>query len=110
MHAARAVVRDRDGLGEHAAGLAVVPLGIEQVDVHGEHHAGAELVADRLERAFVGAQRVVAVARIFERRETVAVDAGLADAEPEPVMTSRTASIAVGDLRARLEQVESPLR
>ena len=38
---------------------------------------------------------MVAVARIFERRETVAVDAGLADAEPARTISSLTASIAV---------------
>src|SRR4051812_34743829 len=66
MHPPRAVLGDRDGLGEYAAGLAVVPLRIEQIDIHREHHAGPELVADRLQRAFVGAERVVAVARIFQ--------------------------------------------
>src|SRR5258707_3815342 len=65
---ARAVVGDDDGLGEHAAGLAVSPFRIEQVDVHGKHHAGAEFVPDRLERRGVATLRVVAVAGRFERR------------------------------------------
>src|SRR5262249_52441474 len=68
---ARAIVGDDDGLGEHAAGFAVSPLRIEQVDVHGKHHAGAEFVPDRLEGAHVGALGVVAVAGIFERGEPV---------------------------------------
>src|SRR5499427_1054582 len=78
---ARAILGDDDGLREDAAGFAAAPFRIEQVDVHGEYHAGAEFVPDRLERAHVGALGVVAVAGIFERGESVPMDAGFADAE-----------------------------
>src|SRR6516164_10701770 len=81
---ARAILGDDDGLGEYAAGFAVAPFRIEQVDVHGEHHAGAEFVADRRKRPQVGALGVVAVAGIFERRQSVPVDASFADAEAAP--------------------------
>src|SRR3954447_9673864 len=107
MHPPRPVAGDDDGLGEHAAGLAVHPFRIEQVDVHGEHHAGLELVADRLQRALVGAERVVAVARIFQRSETMAVDAGLADAEAGAGDDVAHRIHRGGYFCARLEQAEA---
>src|ERR1043166_7977275 len=82
MHPPRPGLRDLDRLGEHAAGLAVLPPRVEQVDVEGKHHAGLEAVAHHLDRLAVGGDRMVAVARIFQRGEAVAVDAGLADREP----------------------------
>src|SRR5689334_18041218 len=81
MHAARAGFSDLDRLGEHAAGLAVLPLRIEQVDVEREHHARLEAVAHHLDRLAVGGDGVMAVARIFQRGETVAVDASFTDRE-----------------------------
>src|SRR5271166_7014100 len=82
VHALRAGLRDLHRLGEHAAGLAVAPARIEQVDVEGEHHARLEPVADDLDRLAVGGDGVVAIARVLKRSETVAVNAGLADAKP----------------------------
>src|SRR5262249_62196163 len=67
VHPARAGFGDVDSLGEDAAGLAIAPPGVEQVDVEREHHAGPKLIADRLDGALIGLERVVAVARMFER-------------------------------------------
>ena len=58
-----------------------MPVRVEQVDVEREVHARLESVADHLDRLAVGGDGVVAVARIFERGEAVALDASLADAE-----------------------------
>src|SRR5262245_15847158 len=81
MHAAGAIRRDLDRLREDAAGLAVFPLRVEQVDVECEHHAGFKAIADDLDRIAIGSDSVVPEARIFQRCEPVAVDAGLADRE-----------------------------
>src|SRR5688572_20290298 len=81
MHPPRAGVGDLYGLGEYAAGLAVLPLRIEQVDVECEHHSSFETVAHDLDRLAVGGDGMMAVARIFQRGEAVAVDTGFADGE-----------------------------
>lgn len=80
MEAARFVVGDDDGFGEDAAGLAVAPGGVEEVDVEGEDHAGLELVTDGTQRLLVRLGGVVAEARILQRAQAVAVDPGLAHA------------------------------
>src|SRR6266436_7020929 len=79
VHAARAGRRDLDGLGEHAAGLAVTPIGVDQIDVEREHHAWLKTITDDLDRLAVGSDRVVAKARILQRCQPVAVDARFAD-------------------------------
>src|SRR5258708_5568172 len=66
VHPARAGRGDLDGLGEHAAGLALTPLGIEQVNVEREHHAGLKPVADHLDGFAVGRDGVMAEPRIFQ--------------------------------------------
>src|SRR5271166_568282 len=81
VHALRAAFRDLHRLREHAAGLAVAPARIEQVDVDREPHARLEPVADDLDRLAVSGDGVVTIARILERSETVAVNAGLTDAK-----------------------------
>src|SRR5687767_11437880 len=106
MHPPRAVAGDDNSLGKYAAGLAVVPLRVEQIDIHGEHHPGLELVADRFERAFVGAQRMVAIARILQRGEAVAMDAGLADTEARAGDLVAHRVHCDGDFRTRPEQRE----
>jgi hypothetical protein len=70
---------DLDGLGEHAAGLALTPVRVEQIDVEREHHARLEAVANHLDRLAVGRDGVMAEARIFERCQSVPVDARFAD-------------------------------
>src|SRR5947209_6403295 len=82
VHAPRAGGRDLDGLGEYATGLSRSPVRIDEIDVEREHHAALEAVADHLDRLAVGGDRVVSKARIFQRREPMAVDARLADGEP----------------------------
>src|SRR5258708_2441591 len=79
VHAARAGRRDLDGLREHAAGLALTPTWVEQVDVEGEHHARLNAITDDLDRLAVGCNRMVAKARIFQRCQPMAVDACFAD-------------------------------
>src|ERR1044071_9632473 len=73
VHAARAGRGDLDGLGEHAPGLALTPVRVEQVDVEREHHARLKTVADDLDRLAVGRDGVMAEARVFQRCQAVAV-------------------------------------
>src|SRR5262249_47198009 len=77
VHAPSAGRRDLDGLGKHAAGLAVAPPRIEQIDVEGEHVADLETIADHLDRLLVGGQRVMPEAWIFEGAQPRAVAAPL---------------------------------
>lgn len=61
---------DLNGLGKHAACLSFVPLRVKQIHVEREHHDRLEFVSDDFGHLAIRCDCVVAVTRIFERRET----------------------------------------
>src|SRR5262249_45215231 len=107
VHPASPVRGDVHRLGKDAAGVAVVILRIEQIDVEGEHHIGAEFVTDSLQRFLIGFDRVMTVARVFERGEPVAMNPGPAHAATG-LMDHVTYVIHRGrDRAARTEQLHA---
>jgi len=68
-----------NGLGKHAAGLAGVPTGIDEIDVESEDHARLETIADDFHRLAVGGKRMVPETGIFQGGEPMAMNAGFTD-------------------------------
>ena len=79
MQGARPLVGNDDGVRKDGAGLTIMPFRIEQIDIEGKDHPGFELVANGCEGGLIGLERMKPVSGIFQGRQSVAVNAGLAN-------------------------------